>query len=130
VTDQELKDLVIKIKQQHSVALYRMRNYLNTNIIAALSSKGAKPNFDNNGFISALNQNGDTNFKIWATPRPPKVNDYHYLDNLNPIGEKMIVGPEFMEEKREIINSWLSQKAKIHFYNEGQIQSLIDLIYS
>jgi len=123
-----LDNLVQEIKQQHSIALYRMRNYLTTNIVAALQNRGATTNFDANGFISVANTRGDE-YKIWATPRPPKVNDYHYSDISNPVGEKVIVGPEFMEEKRETLNAWLSQKSVVSFYNEGEILTLSNIIY-
>ena len=124
-----LDSLVVDIKQKHSVALYRMRNYLNKNIVAALNGKGVLTRFDNNGFISVTNHSGTAEYKIWATPRPPKVNDYHYSDISNPIGEKVIVGPKFMEEKREILNSWLSGKSVVEFYNEGEILNLVKLIH-
>lgn len=124
-----LNNLVNDIKQLHSVALYRMKNYLNTNIIAALKNNGATPNFDENGFISVANRARNLNYKIWATPRPPKVNDYHHSDVSNPVGEKVIFGPEFMEEKREILNTWISRKSVVRFYNEGEILSLTNLIY-
>lgn len=128
IDNPSLDMLVQEIKQQHSIALYRMRNYLTTNIVAALQNKGATTNFDANGFISVANTRG-TEYKIWATPRPPKVNDYHYSDISNPVGEKVIVGPEFMEERRETINAWLSQKSVVNFYNEGEILTLSNLIY-
>jgi hypothetical protein len=124
-----LDNLVTEIRQRHSVALYRMRNYLNNNIVAALESKGAKTNFDNNGFISVLAKDGKLDYKIWATPRPPKVNDYHFTDISHANGERVIVGPEFKENKREKVNTWLSQKSLVKFYNEGEILSLTNLIY-
>jgi hypothetical protein len=124
-----LDNLVTEIRQRHSVALYRMRNYLNNNIVAALESKGAKTTFDSNGFISVADRAGKLNYKIWATPRPPKVNDYHYTDISHASGEKVIVGPEFKENKREQVNTWLSQKSIVKYFNEGEILSLTNLIY-
>jgi hypothetical protein len=125
-----LDSLVAEIKIQHSVALYRMRNYLNNNIVAALQSKGMTGTFDNNGFINVTDKTGKLSYKIWATARPPKVNDYHYTDISHLSGIKIIFGPEFVEEKREVINTWLSTKAAVDYYNEGQIMSLINLIHS
>ncbi len=124
-----LDNLVTEIRQRHSVALYRMRNYLNNNIVAALESKGATTSFDNNGFINVADRAGKLDYKIWATPRPPKVNDYHYTDISHASGEKVIVGPEFKENKREQVNNWLSQKSVVKYFNEGEILSLINLIY-
>lgn len=124
-----LDNLVVEIRQRHSVALYRMRNYLNNNIVAALESKGATTSFDNNGFISVADIAGKLNYKIWATARPPKVNDYHYTDISHASGEKVIVGPEFKENKREQVNTWLSQKSVVKYFNEGEILSLTNLIY-
>lgn len=123
-----LDELVTEIRQRHSVALYRMRNYLNNNIVAALESKGAKTSFDKNGFISVADNAGKLDYKIWATPRPPKVNDYHYTDISHSSGEKVIVGPEFKESKREQVNSWLSQKSVVKYFNEGEILNLTNLI--
>ena len=124
-----LDNLVTEIRQRHSVALYRMRNYLNNNIVAALESKGATTSFDDNGFINVADKTGKLNYKIWATPRPPKVNDYHYTDISHASGEKVIVGPEFKENKREQVNSWLSKKSVVKYYNEGEILNLTNLIY-
>lgn len=124
-----LDNLITDIRQQHSVALYRMRNYINNNIVAALESKGAATSFDSNGFISVADRAGKLDYKIWATPRPPKVNDYHYTDISHASGEKVIVGPEFKENKREQVNSWLSQKSVVRYFNEGEILTLTNLIY-
>jgi hypothetical protein len=124
-----LDGLITDIRQQHSIALYRKRNYLNNNIIAALQTKGAVVNFDKSGFINVFNSSGKLNYKIWATARPPKVNDYHYTDISHTTGLKVIFGPEFKEHKREVLNTWLSQKSVIDYYNEGQILNLINLIY-
>lgn len=124
-----LDNLVTEIRQRHSVALYRMRNYLNNNIVAALESKGATTSFDSNGFISVSDRSGKLDYKIWATPRPPKVNDYHYTDISHLNGEKVIVGPEFKENKREQVNIWLSQKSAVKYFNEGEILRLTNLIY-
>lgn len=124
-----LDSLVNDIKRQHSIALYRMKNYLNNNIIAALQSKGANATFDNNGFIDVTDKAGTLEYKIWATARPPMVNDYHYSDISHSTGVKVIFGPEFREKKREVLNTWLSQKAVVEYYNEGEIMKLINLIY-
>lgn len=129
MNENSLDALILDIKQQHSIALYRMRNYLTTNIISALQNTGATSSIDSHGFINVHNQIGDNNYRIWATPRPPKVDDYHYSDNSGLPGNKIIIGPEFMEEKRESLNKWLSQKSVVDFYNEGQILSLCSTIY-
>jgi hypothetical protein len=125
-----LDSLVADIRQQHSVALYRKRNYLSNNIVAALESLGASTSFDSNGFINVSEKAGKKSYKIWATPRPPKVNDYHFTDISHSTGERVIVGPEFKENKREQLNTWLSQKSLIKYFNEGEILSLITLINS
>ena len=129
ILDQVSLDLlVIEIKQQHSITLYRMRNYLTASIVAGLQAKGMTTGFDENGFISVANRGG-IEYKIWTTPRPPRVNDYHYSDISNPMGKKVIVGPEFKEDKRGTLNSWLSHKSNVKFYNEGEILTLCDSIY-
>ncbi|WP_179412650.1 toll/interleukin-1 receptor domain-containing protein [Mucilaginibacter sp. E4BP6] len=125
-----LDELVLLIRQQHAVAIYRMRNYLSTNITTALFDKGGAPQTDPNGFIVVADRAGTNEYSIWATPRPPVVNDYHHSDTSNQAGRTMVmVGPEFMEQKREIVNAWLCGKTAVHFYNEGEILELCNQIY-
>lgn len=121
-----LNNLVIEIKRQHASALYRMKNYLNDNVMASLQSSGKIPTIDGRGFISY--SNGQDTLRILTTPRPPKVDDYHYTNISNMQEKKVIFGPRFMEEKRETLNTWLAEKSEVDFYNEGQILELIAII--
>ncbi|MBP8114662.1 MAG: toll/interleukin-1 receptor domain-containing protein [Chitinophagaceae bacterium] len=129
LTQTAIDNLITKIRMQHSIALYRMKNYLNDNIVLALENKGAIVELDNNGFIEVTNSGRRKNYKILTTPRPPKLTDYEFSDNSNPMSEKIIFGPKFMEEKRENLNYWLSRKSDVSFYNEGEILSLSNLVY-
>lgn len=125
----ELDTLILDIKEQHAIAMYRKRRNLTNNILAALTHQGANPMEDSQGFISVSDRLGNRHFSILATPRPPKISDYHYTDIAASTGDKFIIGPEFMEEKRENLNTWLAQKSTITFFNEGQILDLSTLIY-
>jgi hypothetical protein len=128
LNEEALKVVVKDIRLQHSITLYRMRNYLNNNIMSILLGVGTNPSFEDGGFISVDSRLGMNKHAIWAIPRPPKVNDFYYSDIHNTAGNKIIVGPTFMEEKREILNAWLCEKSAIQFYNEGQILELSKLI--
>ncbi|WP_454803735.1 toll/interleukin-1 receptor domain-containing protein [Mucilaginibacter phyllosphaerae] len=126
----DLDRLLVLIKQQHAIAIYRMRNYLSTNVNAALINKGASPTTEPNGFIIVSDMARANEYSIWTTARPPLVNDYHYSDISNSTGRTMfMVGPEFMEQRREVINNWLCGKAAVRFYNEGQLLDLCNEIY-
>jgi len=127
LTSQAIDNLIVNIKYQHSIALYRKKNYLSQCVLEALKHKGFNPVIDKNGFIDVSNNIKNVNYKIWSTPRPPKINDYHHTDISNNFDKKIIVGPEFMENDREVLNNWLSQKTAIDFYNEGQILELSNL---
>ena len=127
LNSQAIDSLIVNIKYLHSIALYRKKNYLSRCVLAALSHKGFNPVIDKNGFIDVSNNIKNVRYKIWSTPRPPKINDYHHTDISNNFEKKIIVGPEFMENNREILNNWLSQKTAIDFYNEGQILELSNL---
>ena len=124
----DLDDLIHDIKRQHTVALYRMRKYLSRNIEVALQRSGVAPTVDSKGFITFRNQSKNVNYRIWPSARPPRLNDYHYTDISEGSDVKIIVGPEFKEEMRERLNSWLAKKCLVEFYNEGQITDLIKLI--
>jgi len=118
----KLDSVVKKIREQHSAALNYMKDYLNMSIVVALNNRGITPQYDTKGFI------GDTaaKYKIWTTPRPPKLDDYHYAETSGAAKRRIIFGPRFMEDKRKILNEWLSNKSAIEFYNEGDILNLIN----
>lgn len=126
----DLNQLIIDIKYNHSIALYRKKYYLRNNILEALSNIGATSSIDNIGFIESLDAVGGQLYKIWATPRPPKVNDYHFTDTCHVNVEKIIVGPQFQEERRLIVNNWLSDKSTIKYFNEGELLRLAEYIYN
>src|ERR1700739_2652538 len=121
----ELDSIISKIKERHSLALYWKKYYMMENVYASLKAKGQAPIIDANGFIHVIT---NREYKIWATPRPPRINDYHYTDILNSKENRIIYGPKFIERKREVLNTWLSQKAIVNFYNEGQIMEMVGSI--
>jgi hypothetical protein len=117
----EFDDLIKEIKRRHAEALYFRKHYLNENVVKAIQSKGATEQFDKFGFI----HDGVKAYRIWTTPRPPKLDDFYYADIFCPkASRKIIFGPKFMEDKRRILNDWLKGKAMIEFYNEGQLLEL------
>jgi hypothetical protein len=128
LTAANLDALMLRIKQEHSQALYWKRSYLTTNILSALRHNGFSPTLDRSGLITAEDR-ASVVYKIFATPRPPVANDYHYTDISTNAINKFIVGPAFIEGDRGKINSWLAEKATIEFFNEGQILDLVTRIY-
>lgn len=124
-----LDSLVNEIKYQHSIALFRMRYYLTQNIFIALNNSGLSPNEDQRGVIHFMNSS-HLEYSILARPRPPHLADYHYLDSVSIPGKKIMLGPEFVEEKRDLLNSWISQKSAIDFYPEGSILELCNYVIS
>lgn len=125
----DLNHVVNKIKEQHTIALYRKKIYLNTNIKAALRRKKLNPTIDVNGFISVSGKKGRIN-NIVGTTRPPILKNYYHLDINNLKDTKIIVGPEFIENNRGILNTWLSQKSDIQFFNEGDLLNLMKFVNS
>ena len=103
---------------------------MNYNVISELIRQGASPSYDANGFVSVQNAQHET-YKIWSSPRPPGVDHYYHSYRSNPAlnDKKVIVGPSFMERNREIVNGWLSDRADIRFYSEGQLEMMARNIY-
>lgn len=124
-----LDSLVTEIKYQHSIALFRMRNYLIQNIFLALNNRGSSLTEDQRGVIHFRNSS-HLDYSILARPRPPHLADYHYLDSVSIPGKKIMLGPEFVEEKRDLLNSWIAQKSAIDFYPEGSILDLCNYVIS
>ena len=123
-----LNDLVVEIRRHHANALYRKRHYLTRNILKALHKKGATPNVDSHGFVEVTGPSG-TLYKIWSVARPPVVGDYHYTDITHSQGKKLIVGPAFAEVDRATVNKWLSDKAVVHYFNEGELLNLAAFVH-
>jgi hypothetical protein len=123
-----LNDLVVEIRRHHANALYRKRHYLTQNILEALRKKGATPDVDSHGFVTVNGARPGTSYKIWSVARPPAVGDYRYTDITHSQGEKLIVGPAFVEVDRVTLNSWLSDKAVVRYFNEGELLQLATLV--
>lgn len=121
LNDSILVNMVAEIKKAHAIALYRKKYSLTANIFKALIKQNLTPKFDKNGFIEVQNITNSKNYKIWASVRPPVINDYHFSDTSYPNDEKILLGPKFVEGKREMHNKWLSIKTGIIFYNEPEI---------
>jgi len=128
LTPAALEHIYHEINMQHSVALYRMQNYMRENVITAFNTRGMLAAKDAKGFICVSTQAG-VDYKIWATVRPAKVNDYHYADISRTAEEGIIIGPEFIEMNRNTLNMWLSGKSNVSFYQEGQILNMVNDIY-
>jgi hypothetical protein len=124
LTDDKLDEVVEEIKKRHSAALNYMKDYLNISVISALNTKGIVPQYDGRGFIC----DDKDKFKVWTTPRPPKIDDYHHAEDGGSPSKKYILGPRFMEDKRRMLNAWLAGKSGIGFYSEGEILDLVDSI--
>jgi hypothetical protein len=105
-----------------------MKNYLNNSLMTSLLNDGRHAFIDPYGFVSVDGNSGGGRYRIWTTPRPPKMDDFYYSDIYNGNDQKIILGPTFMEEKREILNTWLSNKSNILFYNEGEMLNLTESI--
>jgi hypothetical protein len=123
-----LDDLVVEIRKHHANALYFKRNYMTRNILKALQDRGAHPDVDSHGFITVTDAHGKS-FKIWSVVRPPAVGDYHYTDSTHSSAEKLIMGPEFVESSRVMLNDWLSGKAAVRYFNEGKLLELATFVY-
>lgn len=126
LTADKLDYVVNAIRQHHAIALYRMKHYLDTNVIAALNDRGMASTSDQHGFICVSGAHGNDH-KIWTTPRPAALNDYHYTDTLKQSHERgIVIGPGFIDEKRTLVNNWLSVKTNVRFYTEGELLKMVD----
>ncbi|MCC6279287.1 MAG: toll/interleukin-1 receptor domain-containing protein [Saprospiraceae bacterium] len=121
LSDDALKDTIARVNDVHSLALFRKKNYMVQNVLLALKRNGGNPDFDTQGFVSVSNSKGTQGYKIWVTPRPPKIQDFYYSDVSKIPAKKIIFGPRFWERKRDVLNDWLCKKSSIDFYSEGRL---------
>lgn len=125
ITTARLEQVLSEIEKHHATSLFRKKNFLNSSIAMALRKKRLSCTFDPNGFIDVKVPNGMSH-TIKATPRPPQVKDYHQIDRLSNASKNVMIGPQFMENDRSILNKWLSHKSSVQYYHESQLLTLVN----
>lgn len=121
VDSHDLSRLVNEVNTKHSMFLYRKRAYLSESIFQALKFYGCDPSFDAYGFITVENKDRTIKYKILAAPRPASLNDYYLVECSGFNDKKVLISPKFMESHRDVVNSWLSRKSEVDFFEEGSI---------
>ncbi|NTS41923.1 toll/interleukin-1 receptor domain-containing protein [Flavisolibacter sp. BT320] len=125
LNDQTLNHVIAEIKTQHSKALFRKRLYLQSNLYYFLQRRGLPYHLGVDGLIETADARGQSTYKIWATPRPAELEDYHFTDmSTLAVEKKLVVGPRFMEANRATRNEWLAHKVGIPFFQEGALLPL------
>ncbi|RAJ80389.1 TIR domain-containing protein [Chitinophaga dinghuensis] len=125
-----MKRMIARIKQEHEKAIFRKRNVLQSSIYSCLKRKKLPFKLDANGFIETSDSKNQKVYKIWAVPRPPEADDFHYTDSNNARGAvKMIVGPKFIEERRGMLNDWMAVKTAIQYFREAEMIKMVEYIH-
>lgn len=124
LTDHVKKRLVARVRQEHDRALVRRRQMLRTSLVDALLLEGvaAQP-YDQDGILNVLAP-GPRHYRVWLTPRPPTLEDFHlvHLGTKNTALGVVVGLSRLMEPARRRRTAWLANLSRVHMVDEGLLK--------
>jgi hypothetical protein len=123
LTEAALTSVVRHVERQHDRALVRRRQILRTSMDEALAWEGVGDrSLDASGVLHVVAPTG-TNYRVWLTPRPPDLDDFHttHLHSRPPARGVVIGLSRLMEPPRVRRTDWLAGVCSIRFYDEGRL---------
>ncbi|SHH79391.1 TIR domain-containing protein [Chryseolinea serpens] len=117
-----LEEIIVRIKERHALALLEKKYNMIADIKAAFALSSVAYDVDSHGFIEVKQQKA---IKIFSTPRPAQVMDYFKSYELNPNDKRIILGPKFSEDKRRVLNEWISKRGDTRYYHEFEIADMV-----
>jgi hypothetical protein len=119
-----LADLIERVKREHDRALVRRRRVLRTSFQDALLLEGAPDHhFDEYGILHVARP-GVGEYRVWLTPRPPDLEDFHitHLHCQAPIRGVVIGLSRLMEPPRMRRTDWLAGLCQFRLFDEGRLK--------
>jgi TIR domain-containing protein len=119
-----LAAVVDRIKREHDRALVRRRRVLRTSFEAALQLAGVSDySFDESGILH-VSRPGPKEYRVWLTPRPPELEDFHttHLHSQVPIRGVVIGLSRLMEPPRVQRTDWLANLCQLRLIDEGRLK--------
>lgn len=119
-----LQEVVERVKREHDRALVRRRRLLRTSFEDALRLEGVTDHhFDEYGILHVARP-GPKEYRIWLTPRPPELEDFHttHLHSRVPIRGVVIGLSRLMEPPRMQRSGWLAGLCQLQLIDEGRLK--------
>jgi len=119
-----LDEVVERVKREHGRALVRRRQVLRSSFDAALLLAGVSGHtFDEFGILHVARP-GDGEYRVWLTPRPPELMDFHATHlHCDPAVRGVVIGlSRLMEPPRAQRTNWLANLCQIRLVDEGRLK--------
>jgi hypothetical protein len=121
-----LREVVVRIREEHAKAMARRRYRLRTAMRdALLQSRAGSPTFGAGGLIhtTSVGKSPEKHYAVWTTGRPPATTDFQHAHSCCPQGTGGIVlGPlGALESRRKSQVEWLSGIAGVRCFDEGRL---------
>lgn len=119
-----LRDVVERVKREHDRSLVRRRRVLRTSLEAALLLEGVSNyHYDEFGILHVAHP-GCGEYRIWLTPRPPDLEDFHttHLHSKVPVRGVVIGLSRLMEPPRMQRTDWLAGLCQVRLIDEGRLK--------
>jgi TIR domain-containing protein len=119
-----LAGVVERVKREHDRALVRRRRVLRASFEGALRLAGVSGHsFDEYGILHVARP-GSGEYRVWLTPRPPDLEDFHttHLHCQPPVKGVVIGLSRLMEPPRVRRTDWLAGLCKVRLIDEGRLK--------
>jgi hypothetical protein len=119
-----LAAVVDRVKREHDRAFVRRRRVLRTSFEDALLLEGVGDySFDPYGILH-VDLPGTGEYRVWLTPRPPELEDFHTtsLHSRAPIRGVVIGLSRLMEPSRMRRTDWLANLCQLRLVDEGRLK--------
>ena len=119
-----LEEVVERVKREHGRALVRRRQLLRTSFDDALLLAGVTGHsFDEYGILHVVRP-GAREYRVWLTPRPPELMDFHttHLHCERDVRGVVIGLSRLMEPPRAQRTGWLANLCQIRLVDEGRLK--------
>jgi hypothetical protein len=130
-----LDRVVSRLVEEHTRALLRRRVVLLDALRVALTIRGVTDQrVDQRGHLHAVaaTPKGPREYVVWATPRPPEIDDFRVAHGVcapgpDPTGA-LVTPAVFREARRRERLEWLAARSQVELRDAGRIGEVADRI--
>jgi hypothetical protein len=127
--------VVSRLVAEHTHALLRRRVVLLDALRVALTIRGlTDQRIDQRGHLHAVatTQKGPREYVVWATPRPPEIDDFRVAHSVCAPGPEptgaLVTPSVFREARRRERYEWLAARSHVQLRDAGRIGEIADRI--
>ena len=124
--DLTLANVIDRVKREHDRALVRRRRVLRNSLEDALLLQGVSSySYDQHGILH-VSRPGNQEYRVWVTPRPPEIEDFHLTQlRCQAPARGIVIGlSRLMEPPRMRRTDWLADLCHFRMIDEGRLKDV------